>query len=208
MATKPRNTKAAKRTKIAKGKTAPRKLVAKKTAPRKTTRAHNKSTNQPTNKLVGPMSTSAKYIPQEFEAKWFQKWQADDLYKTTPADERPKAYILDFFPYPSGDGLSVGHCRNYIPTDVLSRFYRMHNYNVLHPMGWDAFGLPAENAAIKMKTNPAKLIEQYSRITSVSLVSSVFRLIGAASSTRPSPTIIGGHNGSFCNCTNRGTIRA
>jgi leucyl-tRNA synthetase len=89
------------------------------------------------------------------------QWEADELYKTAPADARPKAYILDFFPYPSGDGLSVGHCRNYVPTDVLSRHDRMRGYNVLHPMGWDAFGLPAENAAIKMKTNPARLIAQY-----------------------------------------------
>lgn len=105
---------------------------------------------------------ASKYVPQEFEAGWMQKWEADELYKTAPADERPKMYVLDFFPYPSGDGLSVGHCRNYVPTDVLSRIYRMKGYNVLHPMGWDAFGLPAENAAIKMKTNPAKLIAQYS----------------------------------------------
>ncbi len=108
-----------------------------------------------------PITQSPKYVPQDFEAGWMQKWEADELYKTAPADERPKAYILDFFPYPSGDGLSVGHCRNYVPTDVMSRYFRMKGYNVLHPMGWDAFGLPAENAAIKMKTNPAKLIAQY-----------------------------------------------
>jgi leucyl-tRNA synthetase len=120
-----------------------------------------RATTQPPTQPPGPMSTSAKYIPQEFEAKWYDKWQADELYKTAQADERPKIYILDFYPYPSGDGLSVGHCRNYVPTDALSRYYRMNGYNVLHPMGWDAFGLPAENAAIKMKTNPAKLIAQF-----------------------------------------------
>jgi leucyl-tRNA synthetase len=103
-----------------------------------------------------------RYDPKQFEATWAERWEADQLYRTDPADDRPKAYLLDFFPYPSGDGLSVGHCRNYIPTDVLSRYYRMHDYNVLHPMGWDAFGLPAENAAIKLKTNPAKLITEFS----------------------------------------------
>jgi leucyl-tRNA synthetase len=105
---------------------------------------------------------SLEYRPQTFEQAWMAKWDAAHLYRTRPADDRPKAYILDFFPYPSGDGLSVGHCRNYVPTDVLSRYQRMRGYNVLHPMGWDAFGLPAENAAIKLKTNPAKLIDKYS----------------------------------------------
>ncbi|MFN8008224.1 MAG: leucine--tRNA ligase, partial [Terriglobia bacterium] len=102
------------------------------------------------------------YHPKQFESKWASKWESDRLYQTALPDERPKAYVLDFFPYPSGDGLSVGHCRNYVPTDVLSRYSRMNGYNVLHPMGWDAFGLPAENAAIKLKTNPARLIARYS----------------------------------------------
>ncbi len=101
------------------------------------------------------------YNPASFEAKWQQRWEADALYTTRPADERPKYYVLDFYPYPSGSGLSVGHCRNYVPTDVMARYYRMKGYNVLHPMGWDAFGLPAENAAIAQKTNPAILIRRF-----------------------------------------------
>lgn len=102
-----------------------------------------------------------RYDPAAIETKWQDRWAADELYKTTAADERPKYYVLDFYPYPSGDGLSVGHCRNYVPTDVVARYYRMKGYNVLHPMGWDAFGLPAENAAIKLKTNPAILIRRF-----------------------------------------------
>ena len=102
-----------------------------------------------------------KYTPDRIEAKWAERWERDGLYRTAPSDGRPKRYVLDFFPYPSGDGLSVGHCRNYVPTDVLSRYYRMRGENVLHPMGWDAFGLPAENAAIRLKTNPAKLIARF-----------------------------------------------
>jgi leucyl-tRNA synthetase len=109
-----------------------------------------------------PFGTSASYAPQEFEAMWMAQWDADQLYKTTSGGTQPKYYLLDFYPYPSGDGLSVGHCRNYVPPDVLSRYYRMHGYNVLHPMGWDAFGLPAEDAAIQAKTNPAKLIAKFS----------------------------------------------
>ena len=103
-----------------------------------------------------------RYIPQEIEPKWQARWEQDDLYKTGPADSRPKYYILDFYPYPSGEGMSVGHARNYVPTDVIARYYRMKGYNVLHPMGFDAFGLPTENAAIKLKVNPHILNERYS----------------------------------------------
>jgi leucyl-tRNA synthetase len=101
-----------------------------------------------------------RYDFKALEAKWRPYWQQLGLYKTPTGaagtdPSKPKYYVLDFFPYPSGDGLSVGHCRNYIPTCVMARFMRMKGYNVLHPMGWDAFGLPAENYAIKMKVHPA-----------------------------------------------------
>ncbi len=102
-----------------------------------------------------------RYDPAAIEGKWQNRWAADDLYKTGPADNRPKYYVLDFYPYPSGEGLSVGHCRNYVPTDVIARSYRMRGFNVLHPMGWDAFGLPTENQAIKTKTNPSVLTRRY-----------------------------------------------
>ncbi|MBI3721684.1 MAG: class I tRNA ligase family protein, partial [Fimbriimonas ginsengisoli] len=102
-----------------------------------------------------------RYDPAAFEAKWPAAWQEADLFKTTEDPKKPKFYGMDFFPYPSGAGLSVGHCRNYIPTDVVCRMKRMQGYNVLHPMGFDAFGLPAENEAIKNKTHPAPMIERY-----------------------------------------------
>jgi len=101
-----------------------------------------------------------RYDFKALEAKWRPYWQELGLYKTPTGEagadpNKPKYYVLDFFPYPSGDGLSVGHCRNYVPTCVIARYMRMKGYNVLHPMGWDAFGLPAENYAIKMKVHPA-----------------------------------------------------
>lgn len=102
-----------------------------------------------------------RYEPSAFEALWRKRWQEADLFRTREEEGRPKFYGLDFFPYPSGAGLSVGHCRNYIPTDVLCRMRYMQGYNVLHPMGFDAFGLPAENEAIKNQTHPAPMIERY-----------------------------------------------
>lgn len=104
---------------------------------------------------------SDRYEPSAFEAVWRQRWKDAELFKTRQKPGAPKFYGLDFFPYPSGAGLSVGHCRNYVPTDVLCRMRIMQGYNVLHPMGFDAFGLPAENEAIKRKTHPATMIKGY-----------------------------------------------
>ncbi|MFQ3549243.1 MAG: class I tRNA ligase family protein [Armatimonadota bacterium] len=105
--------------------------------------------------------SETKYDFIEIEKKWQKKWKEDNIFKISDSTDKPKFYGLDFFPYPSGAGLSVGHCRNYIPTDVVCRFKRMNNFNVLHPMGWDAFGLPAENEAIRQKSHPKKTVPAY-----------------------------------------------
>ncbi|MHB9038185.1 MAG: leucine--tRNA ligase [Armatimonadota bacterium] len=102
-----------------------------------------------------------KYDFAEIEKKWQKRWKEAGLFKTEDSTDKPKFYGLDFFPYPSGAGLSVGHCRNYIPTDVACRYKRMNGFNVLHPMGWDAFGLPAENEAIKKQSHPKKTVPEY-----------------------------------------------
>jgi leucyl-tRNA synthetase len=104
---------------------------------------------------------SEAYDPKAIEPKWQERWRAANLFKTTEDPSKPKCYVLEFFPYPSGDGLSVGHCRNYIPADVLVRFMRMRGYHVLHPMGWDAFGQPAENEAINKGLHPKHTVPRY-----------------------------------------------
>ena len=101
-----------------------------------------------------------KYDPSEIEKKWQEKWEKDGLYKTAEDKDKPKYYILDMFPYPSGVGLHVGHPKGYIATDIFARAKTMQGYNVLHPMGWDAFGLPAENFALKNKVHPAVAVEK------------------------------------------------
>ena len=102
-----------------------------------------------------------RYDFHALEAKWRPRWRAADLYRTGDDPAKPNIYILDYFPYPSGDGLSVGHCRNYVPTCVSARFHRMRGYNVLHPMGWDAFGLPAENYAVAHGVHPRQTTERF-----------------------------------------------
>jgi len=106
-------------------------------------------------------SSTEPYSPHEIEPRWQERWAETALYRTPEGNERPTFYCLDFFPYPSGAGLSVGHCRNYVPSDVVSRYHRMKGYAVMHPMGWDAFGLPAENEAIRKGIHPRDSTRRY-----------------------------------------------
>jgi leucyl-tRNA synthetase len=100
------------------------------------------------------------YNHKLIESKWQKVWEESGLHRTGEFAGRPKFYCLDFFPYPSGEGLHVGHCRNYVPTDVLSRYKRMRGYNVLHPMGWDAFGEPTEQTALEHGIHPRETTDR------------------------------------------------
>jgi leucyl-tRNA synthetase len=108
-------------------------------------------------------SMDPNYDPQQIEPKWQAAWEQRGIYHAEAGSRKPKYYCLNYFPYPSGDGLHVGHCRNYIPTDVISRYKRMRGFNVLHPMGWDSFGEPTEQAAIKFGMQPRAVTDRNTR---------------------------------------------
>jgi leucyl-tRNA synthetase len=102
-----------------------------------------------------------RYEPKKIEPKWQAEWERSQLYLTREDPGKPKFYVLEMFPYPSGAGLSVGHLHNYVPCDVIGRYKRMAGFNVLHAMGWDAFGLPAENEALLRQSHPTETVPRY-----------------------------------------------
>ena len=101
-----------------------------------------------------------EYNFKELETKWQQRWRERKTYKVEIDPSRPKFYVLDMFPYPSGAGLHVGHPLGYIASDIYARYKRLKGFNVLHPMGYDAFGLPAEQYAIQTGQHPAVTTER------------------------------------------------
>ncbi len=102
----------------------------------------------------------AKYNPKKIEKKWQDKWLSQGVFKAKNGSKKRKYYLLVEFPYPSGDGLHVGHCRSFTAFDIIARKRRMQGYNVLYPMGWDAFGLPTENYAIKKGVHPSVVTQK------------------------------------------------
>ena len=147
------------------------------------------------------------YHPQRIEPKWQAYWERNKTFRTADlVPGKPKFYVLDMFPYPSGAGLHVGHPEGYTATDILCRYKRMRGFNVLHPMGWDAFGLPAEQYAIKTGTHPRDHDpEEHRHLPPPDQVARLLATTGTARSTRPTPPTSSGRSGSSCSSSTPGT---
>ena len=142
-----------------------------------------------------------KYDYKAVEAKWQKVWEDEKTFHVEIDHKKPKFYALVEFPYPSGAGLHVGHPRSYTALDVVSRKRRKNGYNVLYPMGWDAFGLPTENFAMKNHIHPAIVTKSNVDHFRSQLKALGFSFDWIVRSTPPTPSTTSGPSGSSCSCT-------
>ena len=159
-------------------------------------RPTNRSAKPPANKR----KTATTFAPSKPNGSG--SWEETGLFRVENHSDKPKFYGLDFFPYPSGAGISVGHCRNYVPLDVACRLKVMQGYNVLHPMGWDAFGQPAENEAIKTGPQPQRHGSRIRRQLQAAVETGrhLLRLV-PRNQQQSRPITTSGRSGSSCCCT-------
>ena len=145
------------------------------------------------------------YAHKEIEKKWQERWEEARVFEVSEDEQKKlkKRYVLDMFPYPSSNGLHVGHPEGYTATDIYCRYLRMSGHHVLHPMGWDAFGLPAENYAIKEGTHPAETTRKNIQTFKRQIKSLGFSYDWSKELNTSSPDYYTGRNGCFCNSTNR-----
>ena len=138
----------------------------------------------------------------EVEKKWQKKWAETNLYKFDKHSDKPKKYVLEMFSYPSGAKLHAGHWYNYSLADTYARYLRMKGFNVFHPMGFDAFGLPAENYAIKTGIHP-----EDSTLANIATMEGQLKAMGASFDwdyeIKTCPITTNGRSGAFCSCIKR-----